>query len=76
MWNIKKFAGKLNMEIFYKYTEHDYPEHALYENGNYENTCIFCKHIFIGLKNMYVCKVCNNNSKKEKQINDKNRYDD
>jgi hypothetical protein len=45
-------------KIIHEYDEHDYPEHAKYENGNYWNTCCECGLDFVGLKNTPTCKLC------------------
>ena len=36
----------------------DYPEDALYENGNYECICFTCGSHFIGHKGRVLCKAC------------------
>ena len=36
-----------------------------FENGNYYNSCVFCKELFIGHKRRVVCRECylNNETK-------------
>lgn len=39
-------------------TPKDFPEDAHLENGNYYNTCFYCKAFFIGYKRRVCCKEC------------------
>lgn len=39
-------------------TEHDWPEDARFENGNYQNRCCACSTMFIGYKRRYFCRKC------------------
>ena len=52
----------LNIE----YTEYDYPEDKILENGNYMNTCISCEIDFYGYKRRPLCKVCDKAYKQQK----------
>lgn len=49
----------------YQYSEHDYPEHAHEENGNYTNKCLDCSELFIGRKGVHLCKVCSDKNADE-----------
>lgn len=36
----------------------DWDEDTAHENGNYQNHCTYCEHLFIGHKRRHVCKRC------------------
>lgn len=41
-----------------KMPSRDWKEDFNLENGNYQNHCIYCEHIFLGYKRRLVCKRC------------------
>lgn len=53
-----------------KYSERDWPEDFEFENGNYQNKCIFCDEYFNGHKNRIICKTCD-----ERGITSKRQYE-
>lgn len=44
--------------------EGNWTEDFSHENGNYENRCIHCDHLFFGYKRRVICKLCFNTSTK------------
>lgn len=40
----------------------NWTEDFTHENGNYMNTCVYCKNEFKGHKRRVICKICNNDS--------------
>lgn len=36
----------------------DWPEDFKFENGNYQNKCMFCENFFYGYKRRICCKLC------------------
>lgn len=41
-------------------SDRDWKEDFSHENGNYMNTCMYCKLMFYGYKRRVVCKICDN----------------
>ena len=50
---------------FHKLTDRDFESDFLFENGRYQNTCIQCKQLFMGLKRRLTCKVCEDANKRK-----------
>jgi len=68
---LKKPIPKLKVSFFpptekwYGVTKpRDWPEDLDLQDGSSSNTCYRCKHVFVGHKHRYVCKICYAKSKK------------
>jgi len=51
-------------KVWFEVTERDWPEDFSHENGQYMNTCVYCKLVFTGYKRRVVCKACHSNESK------------
>lgn len=56
----KKMGDVFMRKPDYKY---DYPEDLEHENGNYVNSCLKCRVLFIGYKRRMTCRSCFEKSK-------------